>query len=564
MLKNLQLKNVALIDSANIEFSSGLNVLSGETGAGKSVIIESLNFALGAKADKTMIRRGQSDCAVSAVFDITDSSEVKKLLDDYGIEYVDELIINRKMNVDGKGSIRLNGEQVTASMLRPITSKLVDVHGQSEHYSLLKESEQLKVLDRFSDVKVSKIKDNIREIIFSLKSCDQTISSFGGSQSERAIRADILKFQIEEIENADLKENEEEELNKKIEVIKNAEKIGEALGGVKEALSGENCAEDLVGDALKNLGKIVNFDDKYFELKERLLSLSRELSDISDVSGEYLSDCNFDPSEADEVEDRLDLIKSLKRKYGADFNEIRNFLQRAKEEYEKIINFDFEYETVTAKRAELIKKLNESYKELSDLRKKSAKVFAEKVKEQLKELGMKNAEFAVNFTNYYEAVSAPYSENGADEIEFGFSANLGEPLKPLSKIISGGEMSRFMLSLKVIISEYQEISTYVFDEIDAGLSGETSKIVAQKFAKISRGTQVIAISHLPQICAMADASLKIEKSEFDGKTFTNVKTLDETGKRDEIIRIIGGSSSEVAKLHADEIILSANEYKKSI
>ena len=545
-------------------FSSGLNVLSGETGAGKSVIIESLNFALGAKADKTMIRRGEDACAVSAVFDISSSQEVKRLLEECGVEYSDELIISRKLTIDGKSVIRLNGEQVTVSTLRPITSLLVDVHGQSEHYSLLKEAEQLKVLDRFSDVKVSKIKENIREIIISLKSLDEVLSSLGGSESERAIRADILKFQIEEIENADLKEGEEAELIKKAEVIKNAEKIGEALTVVKEALGGENCAEDMVGEALKSLGKISNISDNYYDLRERLSALATELSDVLDTASDYLADCNFDPFEADEVEKRLDLIRSLKRKYGADFKEIDEFLSSAKEEYEKLINFDAEYEKATAKRSELVKKLNGLYSELSDIRKKGAKVFAEKVKEQLKELGMKNAEFAVDFTSYKEADKPPYKESGADEIEMMFSANLGEPLKPLSKIISGGEMSRFMLSLKVIISEYQEISTYVFDEIDAGLSGETSKTVATKFAKISKNTQVIAISHLPQICAMSDVALKIEKIESGGKTTTSVRVLDEAGKRDEIVRIIGSSSSDIARLHADEMIASANEFKKSI
>ena len=564
MLKYIELKNVALIEKAIIEFSGGLNVLSGETGAGKSVIIESLNFALGAKADKTMIRRGETDCQVTAVFDITSSKEVKKLLEAEEIDFSDELIITRKLNSEGKSTIRLNGELVTVSTLKPITSLLVDLHGQSEHYSLLKTSEQLKVLDKFSDVKVLKIKDNIKENIGLLKELDERLNSLGGTESERAIKADILKFQIGEIKNADLKEDEEEELVKKLSQIKNAEKIGESLTAVKEALGGENCAEDLIGEALKEIGRIVNFDDKYFELKERLSSLSRELADISETAYDYLSDSDFDPSEADEVQNRLDLIKSLKRKYGSSVAEINDFLTKAEKEYEKLINFDEEYAFAQGKKSELLDKLNSCYEELSSIRKSGAKVFEEKVKEQLKELGMKNAEFTVEFKDFILSDGNNYRENGGDEIEFGFSANLGEPVKPLSRIISGGEMSRFMLSLKVITSDYQEISTYVFDEIDAGLSGETSLTVAKMFAKISKNTQVIAISHLPQICAMSDVSLKIEKIESDGNTYTTVRRLNQDEKREEIVRIIGGASSEVAKSHAEEMVLSAEEYKKSL
>ncbi len=560
MLKSL---DIALIESAIIDFTSGLNILSGETGAGKSVIIDSLNFVLGAKADKTMIRYGKNECAVSAVFDLSASPQAKSalgLLEDDG----DDLVITRKLSSDGKTSIRVNGEPYTLSMLKSVTSLLVDVHGQSEHYSLLKESEQLKVLDRFSGEKISAIKGEIRQTIDSLKTLEKSLNSVGGTESERAIRIDILKYQIDEIKEADIKEGEEEELISRNNTIKNVEKINESLSAANAAIKGDECAIDMINSAIHSISAIGNLDDKYFNLKERLSGVVSELSDAAATIDDFIGECDFDEAEIEEVNKRLEIIKNIKKKYGNTVEEINNFLFRAQEEYDKLINYEEERVKLTAEISRDKTILNDLYRKLSDLRKKGAEGFSKKVKEQLCDLGMKNADFYVDFKTFYETEHAPYSENGADEIEFMFSANLGEPPKSLSKIISGGEMSRFMLALKVIISDYQEISTYVFDEIDVGLSGDVARIVAEKFAKISTKTQVIAISHLAQICAMADNSLKIEKYEDGDKTYTSVKILDESEKVEEIIRIIGGENSEIAKSHARELLLSANNFKEKL
>ena len=565
MIRSIELKNIALIESAVIDFTDGLNVLSGETGSGKSVIIDSINFVLGAKADKTMIRFGEDQCSVSAVFDISDSPRVKEMLIEMDVEISDELIITRKFSVDSKNSIRVNGQPFTVGMLRDITSHLVDVHGQSEHYSLLKQSEQLKVLDKYVGEAINHHKDKISDCVTSLKAIDKSLSGFGGSESERAIRADILKFQIEEIESAELSSDEEEELISKRKLIQSAEKLSSSFSGAISALSGDDCAIDLVNKSLHDINQISSLDDKYFAISERLKSVSVELNDISATLEDYSSECSFDEADADKIENRLDKIKSIKKKYGIDIESVLSFLQNAKEEYSRLINFDEEYSKLIAEKKKYIDQLNKLYFELSDLRRKNAVKLCENVEKQLAELGMKGAKFSIDFDDLKEVSDSPYSENGADEIEFMFSANLGEPLKPMSKIISGGEMSRFMLALKVIIADYQDIKTYIFDEIDTGISGNIARIVAEKFADISLSVQVIAISHLPQICAMSDNSLLISKNEENGKTFTNVLKLNETQKISEVIRLIGGDvGSDAAQKHAEEMIEKANLFKKHL
>lgn len=562
MIKRLELKNIALIEHAIIDFEKGLNVLSGETGSGKSVIVDSINFVLGAKADKSMIRHGESECFASVTFDVSNNNTAREVIEDFGGEVEDEIIVNRKFNADSKSVIRVNGMPFTLSMLRAVTTSLVDVHGQSEHYSLMKKSEQLKVLDRFSNKTLSLLKTENRQIVASLKEIDKKLQGFGGSESERAIRADILKYQIEEIQNADIKSGEEDELIAKKKMLQNAEKIAESLNSVKSAIYGDGCISDMLGEAIRYFNQISSLSEDYSNLAERLKSASLELSDVADTADDYLSDIEFDEGEADRIEKRLDTIKTIKKKYGTSVDEVEEFLQKATNEYEKLINFDFEYSKLTTEKTKLIKELNAIYENITHVRQASAKEFAQKVVNQLTSLGMKDASFSVKFEDVEPISDAPYSENGNDVIEFAFSANLGEPEKPLSKIISGGEMSRFMLALKAIICEYQEISTYIFDEIDVGISGKTAETVAEKFADISKTIQVIAISHLPQICAFSDVSFAIEKITENGKTHTKINKLSSGRKISEIVRIIGGNdASEVAVMHAKEMIASADKYK---
>lgn len=565
MIKSLELKNIALIESAIIEFGTGLNVLSGETGAGKSVILDAINFVLGAKADKTMIRYGETECLAVAVFDVSRNESIKSLMEEYGAETDDEIVVARKLTQDGRSTIRVNGQPYTVSMLRSLTTYLIDVHGQSEHYSLTKPAEQLKILDKFCNGELDPIKSECSRLSVELKAIDKRLSEFGGSESERAVKADILNFQIGEIENAALVDGEEDELLVKRKRIQSAEKLADAFSSSRGALSGEDCALDALNSAIRALSTIINVDDKYAEIYERLKSSVAEIEDISDSIEEMSDDCYFDEGEADAVESRLELIKSLKKKYGSSIAEVTAFCENAKVEYDRLINYDAEYTKLTAEKETKLKLLNSAYKKLSYLRRKHSVEFCTRVTAQLSELGMKHARFEIAFADIPEVNDSPYFENGNDEVTFEFSANLGEPVKPLSKIISGGEMSRFMLALKTIVSEYQDISTYVFDEIDVGISGATAEIVARKFADIAKSVQVIAVSHLPQVCAMGDCSLKISKTERGDKTYTEVKLLENSDKIAEIARIMGGNdASGIVLKHAEEMVASCDDYKRKI
>ena len=566
MLKILQIKNVALIGEATIDFEKGLNVLSGETGSGKSVIIDSINFALGAKADKTMIRHGENECVVTAVFDISKLNEAKRVLDDLGVEDADEMIVTRKLSQDSKSSLRVNGIPFTLGMLKSVTSLLVDVHGQSEHYSLLKESEQLAVLDKFADKKLADLKVKCAGLCSEFKENAKKAEEFGGSESERAIKADILKFQIEEIENADIREGEEEEellIQKK--KIQSAEKLAEAFSTVQNSLSGENLAIDNVNSAIRGISSVTGLDEEYQSMFDRLKTVAEELSDISIAAEDSLAGLEFDDETADRIEERLDKIKTLKRKYGQTEKDILDFAVKAREEYDKIINFDAEYLKLTQEKKRIVADISKVYGEISEERKRTAKKLIEKIAVELRELGMKDATFDIAFAPLETDENSTFSQNGGDRIEFLFSANLGEPVKPMSKIISGGEMSRFMLSLKTVISSYHEISTYIFDEIDAGISGKTAETVAEKFAKISKNIQVIAISHLPQIVSFSDCSFKIAKYTDNDKTYTGITKLSEHKKVEELVRLIGGDmNSESAVAHAEEMVKKAIACKNKI
>lgn len=566
MLQSLFIQNVALIDKAHINFTNGLNVLSGETGSGKSVIIDSLNFVLGAKADKMLIRSGESECFVKAEFLINNNFKVYEILDELDIERDDVVIISRKFNVDGKSVIKVNGNTVTVGMLKKLTSLLVDVHGQSEHFHLLKTSNQLELIDRFGGKEISAIKDKISNDFCSYKEVLKNIDLLGGDESQRLIKLDILNYQIDEIENCDLKENEEEELNLYKQKLEYQEKISLALNCLKNSINGEGGISDILGSVVRNFTPIANLDKEYAELSDRIDSVYSEIDDISDCASALIDGFDFSEYDADKIESRLETIKNLKKKYGTSYNEIINFLNDAKEEKNKLENFNEIAEGLLKDKSIIENKLFDNYLKLRNLRKQYAEKFTKNVLDELKELGMGKSKFEILFNGAEEIADCRFdSENGIDNVEFMFSANLGEPLKPLSAVISGGEISRFMLSIKAQTAKHADVSTFIFDEIDAGISGIIAKVVSFKFAKISKEVQVLAITHLPQISAMADNNLLIAKTEISNKTITTVKSLNNEDKVEEVIRLVGGNtSSDSARKHAEEMIEIAVEYKKSL
>jgi len=564
MLSRLFIKNVALIDSAELEFGDGLNILSGETGSGKSVILDSVNFVLGAKADKSMIRYGEEECLVRAEFEVGEDSPALEELKNLDIEAETTIIISRKFSLDGRGSIRINGNTVTLNMLKNVTSALVDVHGQSEHFFLLKESNQLKVLDGLCGKALAAGKNKLSGLLNSLADVKKQLSVFSGDERKRNKRIDILKFQIDEIENAALKEGEEEGLRAKREKIINGEKIALALSSASEAFSMDGGATDCIKNALRELKAISTFAAEYDALAERTELILSEAEDIEATLADMRDDAYFDEREADSIEERLEQIKTLKGKYGNGVVEINAYLAEAKKEYDMLINCGEECERLGKEKSQLLKEIYSVCLNMRKIRRAAAEEFSSGVVEELVSLNIPKAAFDVQFNSFAEADAERAGINGLDEICFMFSANKGEPLKPLGKIISGGEMSRFMLSVKTRLKGINGISTYIFDEIDTGISGKTAKVVAEKIAAIAKDTQVIAVSHLAQMVAMSDEHFLIEKNEEGEKTYTHIKKLDGKGKLEEIVRLLGGGSSDAAIKHAEEMLAEARIYKESL
>ncbi len=565
MLAKLTIKNVALIENADIVFGEGLNVLSGETGAGKSVILDSVNFVLGAKADRSMIRYGETECFVKAEFIVSESARAVQVLREMDIDSEGEIVISRKFSDTGKNAVKINGNTVTTTMLRQVTDSLVDVHGQSEHFFLLKESNQLKTLDNVVGAPIAEKKAVLAELLKKKKDIESRMQMLGGDETERSRRLDILSFQINEIASVDLQEGEEEELLTKRNKINHLEKIIMSVREGMEALSGERGALDCLRMAKRSIGSISALDNAYEEVCERLETIASDCEDVSDTLSDMSEELYFDENEAEEVENRLDAIRSLKRKYGANKRAIDEYLEKIQAEYELLSDCEGQYAVLTAEKSKTEKKIYAVCQEMTALRKKHGEDFCRRVTEELKTLNIASAQFAIDFTPYDETDVDRAHANGLDEVCFQFSANAGEPMKSLSKIISGGEMSRFMLAVKTQLSDVNEISTYIFDEIDAGISGKTAKVVGEKLAKIAKNTQIIAVSHLAQIAVMSDDEFLIEKEETGGKTITNVYALNEENKLREIVRLLGGNDGdEYAEKHAQELIAQANEYKKAI
>lgn len=566
MLNKLTIKNIALIESVTIDFLSGLNVLSGETGSGKSVIIESLNFVLGAKADRSLIRSGQSDCYVCAEFDVSNNKSIFDTYNEFDFECDDLLILSRKFDVNGKNSIKINGNAVNVSMLRKFTRSLVDVHGQSEHFELLNAGNQLKLLDNFCGDDVYSLKNDIKILYDELRAVNKSLDELGGDESYRLNRLDVLNYQINEIETANITENEESELQGIREKIKNQEKILNSLNSIKQTINAENGISDLILLGVKNANLISNFAPEYSNLYDQLSNLMDISDNILSNTQSMIDGFEYNDYDNDYIEHRLELIKTLKKKYGNSFLEIMSFLKDAIIERDKLNNFNENAEKLLKRKDVLLHELFVLYEKLGLLRRDYALKLSNNVCNELYELGMENAKFEIKFNNAPIFENCKFdSPNGYDQVEFLFSANLGEPLKNLSSVISGGEMSRFMLAIKAQSAKYNDVSTYVFDEIDAGISGKVANTVAKKLVKISKNTQVIAITHLPQISVYADNNLLISKSEKDEKTVTNVKALTSDDKINEIVRLVGGSlDSKSAREHSIELIKEAEEYKKTI
>ena len=563
MLKSLEITNVALIGKASLQFAPGLNVLSGETGAGKSVILDSIDFVLGAKADRSMIRSGEDHCLVRAEF-ATRDERVEALLSELDIEPEETLILSRRLSADGRSALKINGVTVTAAMLRRLTALLVDVHGQSEHFYLLKESNQLRLLDEVAGAPVREEKQALDVLLAKRKDILTAREKLGGDEGTRERRLDVLKFQIEEIENAALKEGEEEELLAFRERVRHAERILEGLTAARQALSEDGGAADALRLAARSLSQIARFGDEYAALAERLENAAAEVEDVAGGAEDAADALDIDEREAERAEARLDELKALKRKYGGSVKEMTAFLEAAKREYDLLSDSDEQFARLTAQLEETEDAVYAVCMRLGEARKKAAEGFCARVEEELGSLNMRAPRFEIVFRRFTREDAPHATREGLGGVTFLFSANAGEPLKELGKIISGGEMSRFMLAVKAQLSSVNAIGTYIFDEIDAGIGGRTARSVAEKFCRIARHVQIVAVSHLAQIASFADREFVIEKEEADGRTFTRIREAEGDARVDEIARLIGGDRGEAARRHAEELLQTASAYKNSL
>ena len=554
MFNRLYVKNIALIQEANIEFDKKFNVLSGETGSGKSIILDSINFVLGSKADKNLIRYGADEAFVRAEFTVEPDSAAIAELEEMDIECDGTIVISRKYSQEGKGSIKINGNSVSVSMLRKVTAHLVDVHGQSEHFYLLNEKNQLSLIDGLCKSELKSVKAELSDLITKKRAIRRQIDELGGDEQERARKLDLLDYQIKEIESAEIRVGEYEELLARKKVMDNLEKIALALSEVRSILSDDNGCTDLLSSASRIMSSVSGYGDEYSSISDRIENISVEAEDISQTISDLSDGLSFDEGQAQYIEERLTLLKNLMRKYGNSEEAVLSYFEDASRQYEALSDAAENIERLQKSAILTDDKIYDCCRKLSEMRKSACESFTRQVVAELKSLNIPNAKFEVEFAPFDRQTARLSDTNGSDDVSFMFSANKGEPLKPLSKIISGGEMSRFMLSVKTQLKDINGISTYIFDEIDAGISGVTARAVAEKFVAISHNTQIIAVSHLPQVCAAASCQFLISKTDDGRTTVTNIRRLNHEERVQEIVRLTGSQPSEAATKHANELL----------
>ena len=562
MIKSVSVKNIALIDSLDFELGGNLNILSGETGAGKSLIIDALNFVLGERADRSLIRYGTDHAVVEALFEDYLTPQVERYMEEVGIDPEEVLIIRRKMSSDGKNECRINGRPSTLSVLKGLTELLVDIHGQHEHQSLVKPANHEGMLDGMGGASLASVKANVKALHAKYRVLIAEYSALG-NESERERRLDVLSFQLKEIEDAGIAEGEEEELLEKRKRIRNTEKIISALSaarGLLEGYDGRSLGGDLKS-ASASLAGISSYDGRIDSVCDRLDAAKTEIEDISETLGDMMREVDFDAKGADALEERLELVRNIQRKYGGSYAAVQEFYENAAREAELLSGASERTAELEREIASVGKELSREAEKLGDMRRAQAEDFERAMTKELSDLGMSGTTFKVDILSDYAPENV--GETGGDKVEFLISPNVGEPLKPLAKIISGGEMSRFMLALKNIVAGIDGIGTMVFDEIDTGISGHISAVVAEKMCNISRTRQVIAITHMPSLAAMADSHFLIAKSVKEGKTLTSLNLLEDD--TDEVARLIGGNDySSHAVPHAKEMKKWASDYKHSL
>ncbi len=552
MLSNLQIENIAVIKSASIDFENGFNVMTGETGAGKSIVIDSLNAILGERTSRELIRSGADSASVCAEFQNV-GDNVKNELEKLGIEKDDTLIVSRKLTPDGKNVCRINGMPATVSMLKALGVQLVNIHGQLDNQSLLSPETHCSFIDKLAG-SGRELKE-FKELYSLYIKKENELKSLNTDVNEKNRRLDILNYQIEEIQKADIRPGEKDELTEKLGFLRNAEKVIDLLHTAYAALNGDGempGAADVAADAASKLLSAADYSSDFTETANGVNDAAMNLSAYTEELRDKIYSLDYDPNETERAEERLDVIYRLSQKYGDSEEDILAYLENAEKERDAL---SFSDERAEQLRAETERAYNEALaaaKKLSEIRIEAGKKFSADVERELAFLDMPSVKFIVN-----DSVGELY-ENGIDNIEFLLSANAGEEPKPLSKIASGGELSRIMLAIKCVLSELDDIDTLIFDEIDSGVSGRAALKIAAKMKELSKTHQVICVTHLAQIAAFADEHKLISKEEKDGRTYTCIVSLDYNGRKYELARIMGGLTVTQSILNsAEELLLSA-------
>ncbi|MGC9001879.1 MAG: DNA repair protein RecN [Dictyoglomus sp.] len=568
MLLALRVKDFAIIDEITLDFHDGLNVITGETGAGKSLLVDALAFLLGERASTDIIRSGSNRSVVEAMF--TMNEEVERLLDEWEIpkEKDGTLLVSRELNKSGRSKCRVNGELVTVGMLERLLSNIVEIHGQHEHQKILHRDFQLEVFDRLGGEELLDQKNKVKELFLKLRNLYSERDEIYGKEKERQQRIDLLSFQIEEIEKANLRIGEEEELLEERQKLQNYEKvrvgIEEAIKFLYENPEGMSAFEQL-GEGLDIIRSLSSMDENVGNIVSLLENAKVYLGEAVDNLIRYKDSMSFEPSTIEEIEERLYRISQLKRKYGKNIEEILNYKEKAKEELDMLSNMEARLENIEAEISAVEEKLLYESEKLSEMRRNMVEDFVKRVEEELSELGMEHAKFAVEFMEPSSGLNingVKISEKGREVIEFMLSSNPGELFKPLRHVASGGELSRVMLALKTILNEVDNTPVLVFDEIDAGIGGETAYLLAQKLWNISKKRQIFCVTHLPQIAAWADYHFHVEKKVVNDQTRIRVSMLEDKSRIIELSRMLGGSIvSDVSQQHAKELLVKASELK---
>ena len=549
MLSLLHIENIAVIASADISFDQGFNVLTGETGAGKSIVIDAISAILGQRAYRDMIRTGTEKACVQAVF-----QNVPELswFQENGVAYDAETVIQREIFLDGRNICRVNGTLVTVSILHRLGLQLINIHGQHDSAALFDEDNHLQLLDAFAVN--APLLDSYSETYRQVTALRKQIDAMTMDEGEKLRRMETLQYQIQEIEQAELEAGEDEELEQRRKLLQNAEKLSRSLNEAVEAVYGgddTDGAVSLLDTASREMSRIARYDDSLAALQARLSDLMYQVQDVAMELRTAQDTFAYSEQELDRIEERLDIIHRLRRKYGASCADILAYLDKAKEELDRIEFADDHLEKLKKKLAQAEAEAGSAALKLRQSREKAADVLSERILQELFQLDMPRVQFECRFTEI------PLGPNGADTVAFYMSANAGEALKPLNKVASGGELARIMLALKNVLAEQDQVQTLVFDEVDTGVSGRAAQKVAEKLRSVARNKQVLCVTHLPQIAALAHTHLLISKGEKDGRTYTTVTPLDLEGRKAELARIIGGAAiTETTLKSAEEMLRS--------